>query len=105
MTTETKPNLCECREPTYPWDHDLCSACRSRIVVWEDAKDEWTVQIKAAHPTRAATYEAYATAMKMVGHRRSKGELVALVTWLLVRDRLSCVTPSDPVTNTKREET
>lgn len=52
---------------------------------WEDVDDEWTESIKAAHPTRSGAHKEYATAMRMVGHRHSKGELVSLVTWLLRR--------------------
>lgn len=52
---------------------------------WEDVDDEWSDAIKAAHPTRSGSHEDYGIAMKMVGHRHSKGELVALVNWLLVR--------------------
>jgi hypothetical protein len=106
MTTEASPDLCKCPKPTYRWDRDLCSGCGSLIpigpedvesvAVWEDADDEWTDAIKAAHPTRAGTYDEYAMAMQMVGHRHSKGELVALVTWLLARDRLAKMTqPKD----------
>jgi hypothetical protein len=51
---------------------------------WEDAPDEWSDAIKAAFPTRSGSHDAYATAMQMVGNRQSKGELVALVNWLLV---------------------
>ena len=51
---------------------------------WEDVDDEWTAAIKAAHPVRSESHLEYAVAMKMVGHRHSKGELVALVNWLLV---------------------
>jgi hypothetical protein len=56
---------------------------------WEDRPDAWTDRIKAAFPTRSGSHEQYALAMKMVGNRHSKGELVALVNWLLVeiRDR------------------
>lgn len=50
---------------------------------WEDVNDEWTSQIKAAHPTRSGSHDEYGIAMKMVGHRHSKGELVSLVNWLL----------------------
>ena len=56
-----------------------------RLRAWEDVDDEWTDAIRAAHPTRAGTFDQYATAMRMVGHRHSKGELVSLVTWLLAR--------------------
>lgn len=55
------------------------------LEVWEDGDDEWSAAIKQAHPTVAGAHLQYATAMKMVGNRRSKGELVALVTWLIVR--------------------
>ena len=54
---------------------------------WEDQDDEWTEAIDAAHPTRSDSHEEYGVAMKMVGHRHSKGELVSLVNWLLVRLR------------------
>lgn len=50
---------------------------------WEDVEDEWTSLIKAAHPTRSGSHDEYGIAMKMVGHRHSKGELVSLVNWLL----------------------
>jgi hypothetical protein len=52
---------------------------------WEDVTDEWTEQIREAFPTRSGSHEHYAEAMRMVGHRHSKGELAALVNWLLVR--------------------
>lgn len=52
---------------------------------WRDKKDEWTDAIDSAHPTRSGSHAEYATAMKMVGNRHSKGELVDLVNWLLVR--------------------
>ena len=52
---------------------------------WDDRTDEWTEQIKEAFPTRSGSHEHYAEAMRMVGNRHSKGELVALVNWLLVR--------------------
>jgi hypothetical protein len=52
---------------------------------WKDAEDEWTAEIKAAHPARTDSHHhEYATAMRMVGNRHSKGALVALVTWLLI---------------------
>jgi hypothetical protein len=50
---------------------------------WGDADDEWSAEIKAAHPSRTGAHENYAIAMKMVGNRHSKHELVALVCWLL----------------------
>lgn len=51
---------------------------------WIDVDDEWSDAIKAAFPTKSGSHKEYATAMKMVGNRHSKGELVALVNWLLV---------------------
>jgi hypothetical protein len=65
---------------------DQCVGCVIETALgWEDVKDEWTDDIKQAFPTRSGSHEEYAVAMKMVGHRHSKGELVALVNWLLVR--------------------
>ena len=40
--------------------------------------------IEAAFPTRSKSYATYDEAMRMVGAKRSKGALVALVNWLLV---------------------
>jgi len=52
---------------------------------WEDIPDEWTDAIKSAHPGHGSeSHDEYGVAMQMVGHRHSKGELVALVNWLLV---------------------
>lgn len=56
------------------------------VAAWEDdTPDEWTEQINEAHPARSNAHDEYGVAMKMVGNRRSKQALVALVTWLLVR--------------------
>ena len=52
---------------------------------WEDVRDQWSDAITAAHPTRSGSHDEYGVAMQMVGHRHSKGALVALVNWLLVR--------------------
>lgn len=87
MTTENDGKPCPvCRTPM-----DVAVGLRTRRYIavptpsipWEDADDEWSKAIDAT--TRAETYEEYATAMKMVGHRHSKDALVALVTWLLAR--------------------
>ncbi len=53
--------------------------------IWDDKPDEWTPEIEKAFPTRSESHDEYAIAMRMVGSRRSKGALVALVNWLLVR--------------------
>ena len=54
---------------------------------WNDADDEWTSAIKEAYPTRSGSHDEYAIAMKMVGNRHSKTSLVALVNWLLLRNK------------------
>lgn len=41
------------------------------------------VAIKAAHPMRTGRHELYTEAMRLVGERHSKGDLVDLVNWLL----------------------
>ena len=51
---------------------------------WDDVDDEWTEAIDKAHPTRSNIHSNWATAMKMVGNRHSKYQLVSLVNWLLL---------------------
>jgi hypothetical protein len=51
---------------------------------WEDTADEWSTVIAAAYPTRSGSHDEYGIAMRMVSSRRSKGQIVALVNWLLV---------------------
>lgn len=41
--------------------------------------------INAAFPTRSGRHDLYAEAMRLVGERHTKSDLVALVTWLLLR--------------------
>lgn len=41
--------------------------------------------IKAAHPLRSGRHDLYSTAMRLVGERHEKADLVNLVTWLLLR--------------------
>lgn len=73
-----------CRERVFA----ALQSYKREMLVWAGVPDEWDDAIKAAFPTRSGSHEQYATAMKMVGHRHSKGELVALVNWLLLdRDR------------------
>jgi len=50
-------------------------------------EDPWSEQIAAAFPTRSGSHDLYAIALKMVGPRHGKGELVALVNWLLVKEK------------------
>jgi hypothetical protein len=52
---------------------------------WEDEEDEWTPLIQEAFPTRSGSHNEYALAMQMISSRHSKGSLVALVNWLLVK--------------------
>jgi hypothetical protein len=70
----------------------LCVSCTDATValldtsVWCDTPDEWTEAIMAAHPAHGSeAHDTYGVAMRMVGNRHSKGELLALVNWLLVR--------------------
>ena len=76
---------------TYQWRENGVPGSRFGIdyirADWEVVTDEWSEDIHAAFPTRSDSHEEYATAMQMVGHRHSKGALVALVNWLLVRLR------------------
>jgi hypothetical protein len=71
------------------------------VRTWEDKPDEWTEEVKAAYPTRSGSHAEYGVAMQMVGNRRGKVELVALVNWLLVLlargDKLPGMAP-DPAT-------
>lgn len=52
---------------------------------WGDAPLPEDAAIKATHPTRTGRHDLYAEAMRLVGARHSKGALVELVNWLLVR--------------------
>jgi len=67
-------------------------------VLWKDRPDEWTDAILAAHPVNSTDPERhnrFALAMKMVGNRHGKYELVGLVHWLLTR--LEAASPVVPV--------
>jgi hypothetical protein len=59
-------------------------AARDAMKHWEDAPLPEDEVIRAAFPTRSGKHETYAEAMRLVGARHSKGQLVALVNWLLV---------------------
>lgn len=55
---------------------------------WDDTHDQplpEDADIDAAFPTRSGRHDLYAEAMRLVGARRSKSGLVALVNWLLHR--------------------
>lgn len=43
--------------------------------------------ITAAHPTRSSRHYEYGEAVRMVGAKHSKGALIELVSWLLIRAR------------------
>jgi hypothetical protein len=66
-------------------------------VLWKDRPDEWTDDILAVHPVNSTDPERhnrFTLAMKMVGNRHGKYELVGLVHWLLTRlDEASPVVP------------
>lgn len=79
--------------------HAECDALCTRIVKleaeidrlsgdnWDDRElsREEEEAIHEAFPTRSGRHELYAEAMRLVGAKRSKGELVKLVNWLLHR--------------------
>lgn len=52
---------------------------------WADMPLPEDKDIEAAFPTRSGRHELWAEAMRLVGAKRSKGELVKLVNWLLNR--------------------
>jgi hypothetical protein len=64
---------------------------QQELAQWQAWSDEVLPEddaIQAAFPTRSGDHRMYAEAMRLVGARRSKGALVALVNWLLVeRDK------------------
>lgn len=51
----------------------------------EDKTTEEAAAIRAAHPLISGRHDLYMEAMRLVGARHSKGDLVDLVTWLLLR--------------------
>ncbi len=64
----------------------LVTAQRDAALAWADddrALPE-DAAIHAAHPMRTDRHDLYVEAMRMVGAKRSKGALVALVNWLLL---------------------
>lgn len=73
--------------PDYKSERTIADTFRSPPTFAADAHDEWSDAIDAAFPTRSGSHVEYATALQMVGNRHSKGELVSLVNWLLVRLR------------------
>lgn len=52
---------------------------------WRDEPLPEDDAITLAHPLRSGRHDLYAEAMRLVGARRSKGGLVELVCWLLLR--------------------
>lgn len=58
---------------------------RTSVNEWDDRPIPEDAEIHAAFPTRSERHDLYAEAMRLVGAKRSKGELVKLVNWLLHR--------------------
>jgi hypothetical protein len=56
---------------------------RTSVNEWDDRPIPEDAEIHAAFPTRSERHDLYAEAMRLVGAKRSKGELVKLVNWLL----------------------
>lgn len=52
---------------------------------WADRPTPEDAAIAEAFPTRSGRHDTYQRAMRLVGDRHSKGALVALVNWLLIR--------------------
>lgn len=72
----------------------------ARLRTWIGDGDEPLPEdaaIEAAFPTRSGRHDLYAEARRLVGARRSKAGLVALVTWLLVEvDEVRARLPGTP---------
>lgn len=58
---------------------------RTSVDEWDDRPIPEDAAIHAAFPTRSERHDLYQEAMRLVGAKRSKGELVKLVNWLLHR--------------------
>lgn len=65
----------------------MCERATARALEWSDSDQPLPEDdaIAAAHPLKSGRHDLYQEAMRMVGAKRSKGALVDLVTWLLVR--------------------
>lgn len=64
---------------------DLRAITHYRTADWADRPTPEDAAIEAAYPTNSGRHNTYREAMRLVGDRRSKGALVALVSWLLIR--------------------
>lgn len=90
-------------------EHAESDALITRIIKLEaeinrTSKDEWDdrpipedAEIHAAFPTRSERHDLYVEAMRLVGAKRSKGELVKLVNWLLHRAQPATHAPDHEV--------
>lgn len=58
---------------------------------WGDKRDQWSIEIDAAHPMKTGDHKTRQIANEMVGNRHSKGALVDLVNWLLA------IYPQNPI--------
>ncbi len=56
-----------------------------QALVWEDTPQPEDDAIAAAHPLKTDNHATYAEARRLVSARHSKGNLIDLVNWLLVR--------------------
>jgi hypothetical protein len=71
---------------------DVCLSCLREALALVDGEPEWADrplpeddEISAAFPPRSGRHDLYVEAMRLVGAKQSKGALVALVNWLLLR--------------------
>lgn len=70
---------------------NLIAAVRAETLAW--SKDDQLLpedeEIKAAHPWLNGDHSTYVEAHRLIGASRSKGRLVDLVNWLLVKNKKS----------------
>lgn len=83
----SRADLAERRVKELEASSEMAQRIAEEALRFDSVKDEWSEAIAKAHPVRSESHEQWGTAMKMVGNRHGKGELVALVNWLLVNLR------------------
>ena len=84
----TGSRKCPPTEPAAKPETDGEWAARVACEVHEEIRVDGLAEsaaIAAAFPTRSGRHDLYAEAMRLVGERHDKGDLVDLVTWLLLR--------------------
>lgn len=88
MVTQDGFGLYSIQNETVSWLLALVKELDEKLTLWRSWDNKPTPEdalIQEAFPTRSGSHEQYAEAMRLVGARHSKGALVALVNWLLLR--------------------